>query len=93
MEFGKMWLRPGRAEDFFYILPPPALIEIAFPAGNHAHKPKISAPAAGNFQTIILSNLIFGACGHLFAFVNYNLSPNLCWGFDFNRCFLPAKLT
>ena len=55
-------LRPGRAEDFFYILPPPALIEIAFPAGNHAHKQKISAPAAGNFRTIILSNLIFGAC-------------------------------
>ena len=76
MEFGKMWLRPGRAEEIFDILPPPALIEIAFPAGNRAHKRKISAPAAGNFQTIILSNLIFGACGgHLFAFVNCNLSP------------------
>ena len=55
------------------------LVEITFPAGNRAHKRKISAPAAGNFQTIILSNLIFGACGgHLFAFVNCNLSPNLC---------------
>ena len=49
--------RPGRGEENFDILPPPALIEIAFPAGNHAHKPKISATAAGNFRTIILVNL------------------------------------
>ena len=53
--------RPGRGEENFDSLPPPALIEIAFPAGNHAHKQKFSAPAAGNFRTIILSNLIFGA--------------------------------
>ena len=63
--FGKLWLRPGRAEENFDILPPPALIEIAFPAGI--------VPTNGKFPNYHFIKPNFRRLRRAFAFVNCNL--------------------